>query len=326
MFSRLLLVCLPLALTACGYGWQDAPRDYPPSSSRPAQAGSSSIGARTPLAADEYIVQPGDTLYSIGFKNQLDYHDLAAWNGIGADYLIRPGRLLRLAPPPGQAVAAHIEGVQTQALGAGSAPLPAVTTPQAISAPTPLMIPAAPALPQPTTPAPTALPAQAPMSIPSGIASTPAPAAPGTPLSIPAAGATPATTVAMASRPVASASGFRWPTLGTVIGHFAPAVGAKGIDIAGELGQPVTAAAAGKVVYSGSALKGYGELVILKHDETTLTAYAHNRRRLVKEGDTVAAGETIAELGIGPEQQPILHFEVREHGKPVDPMRYLPGR
>jgi lipoprotein NlpD len=109
-----------------------------------------------------------------------------------------------------------------------------------------------------------------------------------------------------------------------VIKTYNMAAGSKGIDISGELGQPVQAVADGKVVYSGSALKGYGELIIVKHDDTYLSAYGHNRRRLAKEGDTVRAGQTIAELGVGPEQKPLLHFEIRENGKPVDPLGYLP--
>jgi lipoprotein NlpD len=88
----------------------------------------------------------------------------------------------------------------------------------------------------------------------------------------------------------------------------------------------VTAAAPLYTTFPGAALKGYGELIIIKHDETHLSAYGHNRRRLVGEGVTVAAGQPIAELGLGPEQKPLLHFEVRRRGKPVDPLAYLPAR
>jgi lipoprotein NlpD len=117
---------------------------------------------------------------------------------------------------------------------------------------------------------------------------------------------------------------WRWPTAGEVAKPFGD--GAKGVDIGGNLGQPVVAAAPGKVVYSGGALKGYGELIIIKHDDVHLSAYGYNRRRLVGEGATVAAGQPIAELGIGPEQRPVLHFEIRRRGKPVDPGGYLPPR
>jgi lipoprotein NlpD len=117
---------------------------------------------------------------------------------------------------------------------------------------------------------------------------------------------------------------WRWPATGAVVKPFAD--GGKGIDIGGAAGQPVYAAAPGKVVYSGAALKGYGELIIIKHDDVHLSAYGYNRRRLVGEGATVAAGQPIAELGLGPEQKPALHFEIRKRGKPVDPATYLPKR
>jgi len=102
--------------------------------------------------------------------------------------------------------------------------------------------------------------------------------------------------------------------------------GNKGLDIAGQVGAPVVAAGPGKVVYSGAALKGYGELIIIKHDERYLSAYGYNRRRLVAEGELVTAGQRIAELGLGPEQKPLLHFEIREKGKPINPLGLLPPK
>lgn len=117
---------------------------------------------------------------------------------------------------------------------------------------------------------------------------------------------------------------WRWPVEGDIARRFAPP-DSKGIDIVAAAGTPVRAAAGGRVVYSGSALKGYGELVIVKHDETYLTAYGYNRRRLAEEGDRVSAGDTIAEVGVGPAQKPMLHFEIRRAGKPVDPLRLLPA-
>ncbi len=100
----------------------------------------------------------------------------------------------------------------------------------------------------------------------------------------------------------------------------------QGIDIAGNGGDPVRAAAGGTVVYSGNGLLGYGELVIVKHDSTFLSAYGHNRKRLVKEGQHVAAGEAIAEMGASSASRNALHFEIRRNGKPVNPLDYLPGR
>ena len=117
---------------------------------------------------------------------------------------------------------------------------------------------------------------------------------------------------------------WQWPLRGAIAKTYSLEGGSKGLDIVGAPGQTVIAAAPGRVVYSGSGLKGYGELVIIKHDETYLSAYGYNRRRLVEEGDLVTAGQAIAELGLGPQQKPLLHFEIREHGKALDPLALLP--
>lgn len=120
---------------------------------------------------------------------------------------------------------------------------------------------------------------------------------------------------------------WRWPTSGRVVRRFSEAGGGKpGIDIRGRPGQAVKATADGKVVYSGNGLKGYGELVIIKHNETFLSAYAHNRKRVVKEGAIVRGGQKIAELGNTGTSVPVLHFEIRKNGKPVDPLKYLPKK
>jgi len=276
--KQVLLPLLTLLLTGCGYGWKEESPIYPPS----APSGEVVSGQVVASAGQgEYVVQPGDTLYAIGFRNQLDYRDLASWNGIGSDYLIRAGQVLRLTAP------AQLEGVQSQPLAQAD-----VQT----SVPQPVPIPA-----------------------PTPIIETPEP--------VPVAAPVPVVVVPKPKPPAANTSvRWQWPTAGNVIKTYNPAAGSKGIDINGELGQPVLTVAAGKVVYSGSALKGYGELIIVKHDDTYLSAYGHNRRRLVKEGDEVRAGQAIAELGTGPEQKPLLHFEIRENGKPVDPLRFLPIR
>lgn len=112
-----------------------------------------------------------------------------------------------------------------------------------------------------------------------------------------------------------------WPAKGKVTDDFSEKT--KGIDIAGKLGDPVTAAADGKVVYAGNSLRGYGNLVIIKHDNTYLTAYAHNRSLLVKEGDTVKKGQKIAEMGDTDATSVKLHFELRVNGRPVNPTPYL---
>jgi len=115
-----------------------------------------------------------------------------------------------------------------------------------------------------------------------------------------------------------------WPTDGAVVMGFGSATGiATGVAIGGREGQPVRAAAAGRVVYAGSGLIGYGQLVILKHNDTYLSAYGHNSRLLVTQGQDVTAGATIALMGVGPERQPRLHFEIRRDGTPVDPLQFL---
>jgi len=127
--------------------------------------------------------------------------------------------------------------------------------------------------------------------------------------------------------PVRSSIAWRWPTNGEVSGRFIDGDSTRqGIDITGRGGQPVRAAADGVVVYSGSGLVGYGELVIVKHDEQWLSAYGHNRTRLVNEGARVKAGEQIAEMGRTGAARDMLHFEIRYNGKPVDPLLYLPAR
>jgi lipoprotein NlpD len=137
----------------------------------------------------------------------------------------------------------------------------------------------------------------------------------GTPAAQPAAGS---------AQPVGS---WQWPTAGTVIlAYGASAKTQSGIHIGGRKSQPVYAAAAGEVVYSGSGLTGYGELVIIKHNADYLSAYGHNDSLLVKEGEQVRSGQRIAQMGNGPDQKPLLHFEIRRYGAPVNPMKYLPRR
>jgi len=125
--------------------------------------------------------------------------------------------------------------------------------------------------------------------------------------------------------PVQSTFAWRWPADGSLVGRYAPGEPTQqGIDIAGNAGAPVRAAADGVVVYSGSGLVGYGELVIVKHNDQWLSAYGHNRSRIVNEGQVVKAGQQIAEMGHSGAARDMLHFEIRYNGKPVDPLQYLP--
>ena len=141
---------------------------------------------------------------------------------------------------------------------------------------------------------------------------------------------TPATRPAPAparAAPVSSGFAWRWPADGPVIGSFSSGDATKqGVDIGGSGGQPVRAAGDGVVVYSGGGLVGYGELVIIKHSESWLSAYGHNRKRLVNEGQNVKAGQQVAEMGRSGASRDMLHFEIRYNGKPVDPLLYLPRR
>ncbi len=145
---------------------------------------------------------------------------------------------------------------------------------------------------------------------------------------VPARPSAPAPRQATAERrptPAGTAIRWHWPTTGEIVRSNTPTA-VKGLDIAGTEGQKIEAAADGEVVYSGSGLLGYGKLIIIKHNETYLSAYAHNRVIDVKEGETVSAGQKIATMGRSNRGHPMLYFEIRKEGKPVDPLQYLPAR
>ena len=158
--------------------------------------------------------------------------------------------------------------------------------------------------------------------VPASAASTPKPAARAA-VAVPAP--IPAPTPAAAAASSEDDVPFIWPASGTLLAGFDEARN-KGYDISGKAGDPVLAAADGRVVYAGAGLRGYGNLVILKHNNTFLTAYAHNQALLVKEDQTVRRGQKIAEMGSTDADRVKLHFEIRRQGKPVDPVRYLPAR
>jgi lipoprotein NlpD len=156
---------------------------------------------------------------------------------------------------------------------------------------------------------------EAPVSSPSAIAA---------PVTSPSATASPATSHHISSTPSASIR-WQWPAQGSVVQTYSETeINRKGIDIGGKMGQAVRAAAAGHVVYAGSGLLNYGKLIILKHDDNYLSAYAYNRALHVKEGDTVSAGQQIADMGSKPNGETMLHFEIRYDGRPIDPLKYLP--
>lgn len=229
-----------------------------------------------PLPADgNYVVQPGDTLFSIAAAFGRDVTDLARWNNLDDPGRIRVGQTVRVAPP-------LVESASVLPVAPTS---PATTKPIDGTAP----------------PAPGAAPPAA--TVPGPVAALPE------------------------SRPTppAPASDWIWPINGRVIDRFDEKRN-KGIGIAGREGDPVVASADGQVVYSGSGLRGYGNLVILKHSDDFISAYAHNKQILVKQGQSVKRGQRIAEVGRTDATQPKLHFEIRRQGKPVDPLAYLPPR
>ena len=247
-----------------------------------------------------YVVQKGDTLYSIAFNYGFDYHDLAELNNIRDPSVISIGQEIHLfssrstdnADAPIKAKPIEIllkeqpKLVKYAYSEAAMAQIDKVQEPNA----------AAPAI------------------------------AKGEGATHQAAAAPSTDTAASESSNEGEEPALEWslPAQGKVIAKFSESANRKGIDIAGKLGQPVLASAPGKVVYSGSGLRGYGKLIIIKHNKTYLSAYAHNDKILVKEGQSVSRGQKIAEMGKTDTDQVKLHFEVRRLGKPVDPAKYLP--
>jgi len=220
-----------------------------------------SCASTEPAEPGVYVVQPQDTLYSIAWRHNLDYHDLARWNQLGPDFRISVGQHLLLGPPHG-ARAAHGPSV--------------------------------------------------PASPPQGAREVPRSSAP----------RASANRQALAGVAIPHLT-WVWPT----DRKLAPRpVQSGGILFTGTLGQDVRAAAAGRVVYTGNGIRGYGQLVIIKHGEVMLSAYAYNREILVHEGQEVTAGQAIAQMGEGANQVPSLYFEIRVEGKPIDPLPFLMGQ
>jgi len=257
-----------------------------------------------------HIVKKGDTLYSIALDYGQDYRELAAWNNLEDPGLIKIDQRLRLFPPD----------------SVGEA-----TTAQ----PIPLAVPvAAPVFSEPKArKLPYSEQALAQLKMPaSKAASIPMPSGPATTQAAPkspAAHATPAPVQLPAQKEIPAGDGkmiWEWPAQGRLLYGFGEGANQKGIGIEGRSGQPVLAAAPGKVVYSGSGLRGYGKLIIIKHNASYLSVYAHNSQILVKEGQTVAKGQKIAEVGDTDSDRTGLHFEIRRIGKPIDPLQYLPER
>jgi len=323
--SALLCAAVAAALTlaACSSRPVQAPviERAPPRAAKPATpppAAAPQVGTRP----DAYLVRRGDTLFSIALDHGLDYKELAAWNNLDDANRIRPGQQLRLKPPAGvQEAPVTVNPVTTSGR--------VETRPLGTQGPMKAEAPARPAVAEelvkseplarklPYSPENVAL-------LQRGEAQAKPPPGPAEPAPAPAAAPKP--------EPAGKTDSdiededrveWGWPVRGKILAGFSEASN-KGLDIAGKRGDPVIASAPGRVVYSGSGLRGYGKLVIIKHNKTYLSAYAHNKDILVKEGQNVVKGEKIAEIGNTDTDVPKLHFEIRKLGKPVDPAKYLP--
>lgn len=285
-------------VTLCGctvIGMNQAPiqdRSAPPRNASSASAPSvtTATNATPSRATPGYTVQRGDTLYSIALAHNLDVRDLARWNGVDDASRLRIGQVLRVSPAPGEAAPEMAAAPVVDApvvIGSSIESRPLEGAP----------LGAAPGMADP-----------APVLTPTPSSASSAPALPAT--------ATPATN---------ANSAWIWPVQGKVVTPFNEAR-SKGIDIAGKEGDAVVAVQDGQVVYSGNSLRGYGNLVIIKHSDDFVSAYAHNKNNVAQHGQTVKRGQRIAEMGrTEAYATPTLHFEMRREGKPVDPAQYLPA-
>jgi lipoprotein NlpD len=235
-----------------------------------------------------YTVKQGDTLLRVALETGQNWRDIQRWNNLDNSHVLQIGEVLRVVP---------LNQDPGVAVTRPITPAGGVDARNAEASRVPLAAPPALPLPAPVAAAPA--PAPAPAPIPAGAGNV-------------GAGSD-------------EDLGWIWPASGSVVAGFDEAR-TKGMLIAGSAGDPVVAAADGRVVYAGSGLRGYGNLVIIKHNNTYLTAYAHNKTLLVREDQPVKRGQKIAEMGSTDAQRVQLHFEVRRQGKPIDPSRVLPPR
>ncbi len=308
MAGRTLCRACVVALLAmfAGYGCmstrQPAPvSDRTPVASKPVAEPAPTPAVREPDQRPEfYTVKKGDTLYTIALDQGLDYKDLVEWNALDNPNVIRVGQQLRLRAPLSTVVATPLKTAPTiegRPVGAGNEAVK--SQPKAVKVPYSEQ-------------------AFAQLSAQPQLQTRPA-----------------APTVAKIDtrpeeKPAASEDDdekidWGWPAGGKVLTTFNESTNLKGIGIAGKLGQAVIASAPGKVLYSGDGIRGYGKLVIIKHNKVYLSVYAHNSQVLVKEGQTVVKGQKIADMGNSDSDQVKLHFEIRRFGKPIDPLKLLPA-
>lgn len=334
MFILRPAIFLAIVMTAAGCSTTSAPIiDRTPgtqsSKTQPATTSKSSASKSTAKISagksgdwrpDTYTVKKGDTLFSIGLEHGYDYKDIARVNNIEPPYVIKVGQTLKFSPLKEKTEVAdskispakdnNSDGVVTYPLNQDGT---AKSTENGNTASQPVTLNSPKALREPYSEEAIKKPsASAAVNEKTEAASAKTPTKP--------AIENKSDTKAV-SEPVSDFS-WSWPTKGKVISNFNEN-GNKGIDIAGTKGQAVTAAAPGKVIYSGSDLRGYGKLVIIKHNSTYLSVYANNSNLLVKEGQQISAGQKIAEMGDTDSNVVKLHFEIRQLGKSIDPMKFL---
>ena len=301
-FPALPLLLLSLLLNACAENVY-APVTTPGEKRSTTPKITSPATPATPAQRNPayHVVARGDTLYSVAFNYGFDYRDVAAWNNIDPPYIIYPGQQIKLQTP---ALPNRLPQNQSPP---GQPP------------------PRLPGEAQPLTPGPivskhTETKPEIKPQVETGIKTTSEQPV------VPEKTVPPEKeTVIKTDKPplITGPLQWSWPAQGQIVKSSTP-ISQNGIDIAGNSGQQINAAAAGEVVYSGSGLLGYGRLIIIKHNETYLSAYAHNDQLLVKEGERVAAGQNIARMGQTNDGRTLLHFEIRKNGQPVDPLSYLP--
>jgi len=302
------LLILSGALAACGTTRHSAPVVERTAGSRSGEAIKTPAQPSTPKQADShgyYVVRRGDTLLQIALDFGQNYRDLVAWNNLSNPNDIKVDQALRVLPPEGGAQTGSVatsSGVEVRPLSSSASTAASAThktgprgdkRPYSEAALAEFQKPDTGSASAASKPEPAKLTEKAPE----------APAA---------------------STPEEESLSWIWPAEGKVMAGFSD--GKKGIDIAGKMGQPVLAAGSGKVLYAGSGIRGYGNLVIVKHSSNLLSAYAHNKTIFVKEDQTVTKGQKIAEMGNSDSDAVKLHFEIRQQGKPVDPSKFLPSR
>ena len=305
----LSLILLTLAIAGCNTTPHRAPVVDLGSPSTGARAtGDNGGGARAPDGPGYYTVKKGDTLLHIALEFGQNFRDLVSWNQLANANDIRVDQVLRVLPPNGAA--------QTGSVAAGSGVEVRPLNPVPSSAQSGGIAKTGPRGDKRAYSEATLAELQKAESVAPPVAAVREPARPGD--------TKPAEKNPDAVAPAEENVGFIWPAEGKVVGTFED--GKKGIDIAGKSGQQVVAAASGKVMYAGSGIRGYGNLVIVKHSNNLLSAYAHNKAIMVKEGQSVTKGEKIAEMGNSDADGVKLHFEIRQQGKPVDPSKFLPAK